>query len=405
MSILVIGIDSVDTRLTGCTTHYTYLLTKILNKKLKIQIADYPWLVRLNPAIPWKTRGNAATVLHVYSSVTEAKEIIKIIRETIKKYATNKNKPAYIALLFREYNDIKEYYRNRPKQLTTLYEKTVHEAVDRSFALKILRETNTDIIDVYGADRRSIVGAIASLGMNLADYTYELITYRNPNNIQKERKIDINTIIDYDLRYKPYTFMNYDYETNKQLITPHGTDPILYGIRGEKVDIIQKALENIEVHEEIQGWIIYRTNQATNQHLKPKKITSIHPYDNPIVRGRIKEKRKLEGKHLIAILTEDNTSLKIAAYRETKNIQRIIEILPETIEVEIGGQIKPHTHTNELTLNIEYIKIQQPLRLPIHNNIVTPPLSSYHHLMKPPERRNYEKKIEHELPVDTDILE
>ena len=405
MPILTIGIDSVDTRLTGCTTHYTYLLVKILNKKLKIQLADYPWLVRLNPAIPWKTRGNAATVLHIYSNTTEAEKITKIVRETIKTYTINRNRPAYIILLSKEHDDIREYYKNRPKQLVTLYERTVHEAIDKTLALKTLKEIKVDAIDLYGIERRSIIGAVASLGMNLADYTYELITYRKPDNINKERKININTIIDYDLRYRPYTFMNYDYELNKQLIAPHGSDPILYGVRGERADIVEKALKHIEVYEEIEGWLIYRTNQATNQHLKRKNIQSIHPYDNPILRGKIRRKRKLRKTHLIATFTENNKTIKIAAYRETKNLQKIIEILPEDIEAEVGGQIKPHTYTGELTLNTEYIKILQPTpTLPL-NNIITPPLSSYHHLMKPPERKQSKKNIEQELPEKKQIIE
>ena len=47
----------------GCTT---YVARTIIQKVIKkYDIIGYPRLVRLNPNIPWKTRGNGALCLHV----------------------------------------------------------------------------------------------------------------------------------------------------------------------------------------------------------------------------------------------------------------------------------------------------------------------------------------------------
>ena len=59
-----LGLDDTDSEEGMCTT---YLTTIILQKLLKeeIEMLDYPNLIRLNPNIPWKTRGNAALCLRL----------------------------------------------------------------------------------------------------------------------------------------------------------------------------------------------------------------------------------------------------------------------------------------------------------------------------------------------------
>ena len=54
-----LGIDDTDSPKGGCTT---WLLTELLREARRegIDLIGEPRLVRLNPNIPWKTRGNAA---------------------------------------------------------------------------------------------------------------------------------------------------------------------------------------------------------------------------------------------------------------------------------------------------------------------------------------------------------
>ncbi|MFN3621698.1 MAG: DNA-binding protein, partial [Nitrososphaerales archaeon] len=58
-----IGIDDTDSKIGGCTTYTaTEAVKHILINKVAI-FKDYPKIIRLNPNIPWKTRGNAAIAL------------------------------------------------------------------------------------------------------------------------------------------------------------------------------------------------------------------------------------------------------------------------------------------------------------------------------------------------------
>ena len=62
---LNIGIDDTDSPRKGCTTYIAALATEYLETHDCVFI-DYPNLVRLNPTIPWKTRGNGAIALRIH---------------------------------------------------------------------------------------------------------------------------------------------------------------------------------------------------------------------------------------------------------------------------------------------------------------------------------------------------
>ena len=55
--MLHIGIDDTDSVKGGCTT---WLATEIIKELSDFDLIGSPRLVRLNPNVPWKTRGNGA---------------------------------------------------------------------------------------------------------------------------------------------------------------------------------------------------------------------------------------------------------------------------------------------------------------------------------------------------------
>ena len=75
--ILHIGIDDTDSPKGMCTTFLAY---KIINrlKKENVDFLDFPNLVRFNPNIPWKTRGNGAVGIKISTSNPEKiKNLVK----------------------------------------------------------------------------------------------------------------------------------------------------------------------------------------------------------------------------------------------------------------------------------------------------------------------------------------
>jgi len=65
--IIHIGIDDTDSPKGMCTTFLSYEIVKFLEKQ-KVEMLDYPSLIRFNPNIPWKTRGNGAVRLTIKTS-------------------------------------------------------------------------------------------------------------------------------------------------------------------------------------------------------------------------------------------------------------------------------------------------------------------------------------------------
>ncbi len=59
---LLVGIDDTDSSRGWCTT---YLAHRIATDVPAVEVLPYPRLVRLNPNVPFKTRGNAAVCLEV----------------------------------------------------------------------------------------------------------------------------------------------------------------------------------------------------------------------------------------------------------------------------------------------------------------------------------------------------
>ena len=63
-SILHVGFDDTDSPKGMCTTFLAYKIVEYLQKQ-DSEFLDYPRLIRFNPNIPWKTRGNGAVSLKI----------------------------------------------------------------------------------------------------------------------------------------------------------------------------------------------------------------------------------------------------------------------------------------------------------------------------------------------------
>src|SRR2546428_5831555 len=59
---LHLGVDDTDSVRGMCTT---YLATELVRALPGLDLIGFPRLVRLNPNIPWKTRGNGAVCLRL----------------------------------------------------------------------------------------------------------------------------------------------------------------------------------------------------------------------------------------------------------------------------------------------------------------------------------------------------
>lgn len=407
-----IGIDDTDSRKFGCTT---YLINDLLAEFQKYTAIGSPSLVRLNPNIPWKTRGNGAVCIRL-----EPKDKVKDeVRENKFQIGTDEyGKPIYGYSLA----DNTQFEKATKDELAK-----VIECVDRIITAKAALEDNStnpgvvvtgtglplelywqvvwDVVEIdvikkkltsMGAmykgykNGRGIIGASAAIAwsshlfprhlgitkpLSILDSTYELITYRSPSQWGTQRHVSPEAVRELDRRY-PSTFNNYDHTNNHVVITPNSPCPILFGVRGDSIADLYSALPKLaENAENIEKWLMFRTNQGTDDHLISTRIHAVKPYSSVIVTGRVRTKPlTITGGHVLfniedpapgSYYTRNKLNvITCAAYEPTKGFRSIVRgLLPGDIVSVYGG-----VRTEPKTINIEKLAItklvQNKIKLP-----------------------------------------
>jgi len=353
-----IGIDDTDSRSGMCTTYLVKVLVERL-KDLRVDLIGPPRLVRLNPNIPWKTRGNGAVCIRIGKGYGEKKVVGEIDGEKI--YAFKYGKDIEIDLndlisILKNYFVLEEPTTNpgmvfsKRKLPERLYWRAVRDVVNIDLVEKILKENNAKFFKFKNG--RGIIGASAAIAWRARKFTYELLTYLPEDKWKDERFIDENSVIEIDKKTK-YTFDNYDYENHYIAISPHSKTPVLFGIRGLDPEELIKAKDMVK-STPYNAWFLFLTNQGTDEHLVRRKIKDVKAYQNVILQGRVvKEAKNIEGGHTIFKIEDSTGKIDCAAYEPTKNFRKIIEKLKVGDEVEVYGSVRDEPRT----INIEKIRI------------------------------------------------
>jgi len=344
-----IGFDDTDSPRMGCTTYIAALLVEKLHK-LGVSFIDYPNLIRLNPNVPWKTRGNGAICLRIECSEEIIEELMNITVETIEENADLDHDGTDPGVVF--------FPDPVPTEVKVFARKAIQSVVTLREAIKLIRAFKAEAVGFKGG--RGIIGGLAAVGETLhSDHTYELIAYRKPENRGTPRQIDASSVKEMDECTSPLTFNNVDPETGRILITPRGPDPILYGIRGEEPDAVKRAHRMVHSYEPIERWVIFRTNHGTDAHLRRvKSIREIQPFHPIIVRGTVTEKpRIIPRRHIIFTIMDETGQIDCAAYEPTGALRKVAKQLIAGDLVEVYGGVRPASSKNPITINLEKLRI------------------------------------------------
>jgi tRNA(Ile2)-agmatinylcytidine synthase len=343
-----IGLDDTDSTKGGCTTYLAAVLIEKL-KKFKVQFIDYPALIRLNPNVPWKTRGNGALCLRFMYPTEFETRIKNAATELWEELSAIKERGTDPGIVFYKNNEI-------PTELRAFAKKTETTIVTLKEAMALIKKLGAEAAGFNTC--RGIIGALAAIGETLeGDYTYELIAYRTPENLGTKRRVDKASIFEMDKLTLPYTFNNVDSEKSRVIITPRGPDPILFGIRGESAEIVKKAFEIIKPLEPVERWVIFRSNQGTDAHLKPiKALSDLEPYSSIIVKGIVSQNpRVVPLRHVIFSIKDNSAEVDCAAYEPTGDLRKIARELVVGDSVEVYGAVHKAFETKPLTINLEKI--------------------------------------------------
>ncbi len=346
-----LGLDDIDSPRGGCTTHFASLLVEKLSAD-GVKWLDYPNLIRLNPNVPYRTRGNGAVALRFKSDEEYAKNVLEIVREIFPSYVERgyrNTNPGVVLVLGRPTEEIREFG-----------EKALWRVQPLGNVRTMLIEN--DIPHIASGNGRGLIGAVSAIGNVLDDdYTYEYIAYRSTELNDEERGVDPVSVAEMNRKMGDKTFANVDEGTGQILIQPNGPDPVLFGIRGNEAEDVKEAASMIDSEQAVERWTIFRTNQGTDAHLSNLlKINKLRPYLSARVRGKVsKDPRMIVGGHVIFEIEDESGSVDCAAYEPTREFREIVQKLIPGDLVELHAGVRPASRQHELTLNVEGMMIVQ----------------------------------------------
>jgi len=332
---MLIGIDDTDSKRGMCTTYLGTLLKKALEQELNeiVQLR----LVRLNPTIRFKTRGNASICI----SIRHSYDVADIVRKHIEQMAHLDDDNTHPGVVFFDGDAI-------PADIRSF----AHDAVHAELCL----ENATELIERHGLEflsfksGRGLIGALAAIGVTVEDCSsYELIAYRFEENLIQKRYINVQSVWRADAATYPYTWDTLDRKAKAVICVPHSSDPILYGIRGDDPHQILAAHRKI-ISEPFQYLTLYRTNQGTDAHVRPAKIRELQEgCSYKVTAAVIGAPWTIAGGHTFVLVGDIGAKLLCAAFEPTKQFRSTVRELRVGDKVVVqGSYVKNCLHLEKL---------------------------------------------------------
>jgi len=344
-TVLNIGFDDTDSLKGMCTTFLAYKIVNFLQKQ-KTEFLDFPRLIRFNPNIPWKTRGNGAVSIKI--KTRNPSKIKNQIRNLVSKYSDIKN-GANPGLVFLESDAI-------PSEFVEFSNLALWQLIKRNSAKRFAKKNNLEFF--YQGNGQGLVGAIGAIGYDFQDHTLELLSYRKRAKFGKERKLSAKSVKIMQEKTFPNTFNSFDTKKGRVLITPHGPDPVFYGVRGENVNSLVYATKILKSDEKLDGYMIFKSNQGTGDHLKNElNFENMKPYSSGQITGIVYNTPQIvKGGHVFFKILSNNQEFWCAVYKPT-GISSIASNLIPGDKICVGGGVRKASKKFPRIINLEFIDV------------------------------------------------
>jgi len=354
--MLYLAFDDTDSLKGMCTT---FLATEMIREFSDLDLIGHPRLVRLNPNVPWKTRGNAALCLRLGRGTGEKFKVGELDGRDIFGWTRSSGHPPPEEILPRAAAVLEKWAEFGDKLTNpavavldrkpppSMYWKAVRDIVPIAEARETAKMTG--VFRTY-KNGRGIVGCVAAAAWRPRDRTYEILTYRQRARWGTERGIDAESVVEMDRKF-PETFNNYDYLNRKFTIAPGSPCPILFGIRAERPSRLEKAMRTIR-SERPDRWFIFETNQGTDEHLV-KAGKTVKRHTSVILRGLVAGPPTVHlGGHVIFPLNYGG-KIDCAAYEPSKQFRRVARALMAGDKVIVCGSVRAEPRT----INVEKLRV------------------------------------------------
>jgi tRNA(Ile2)-agmatinylcytidine synthase len=337
----LVGIDDTDSSRGYCTTYLAYRIATDLRPV--VRVVPYPRLVRLNPNVPFKTRGNAAVCLQVEAA--DAGLAFKLISSKVSQFADVAG-GANSGVVFLDDPGL-------ARSLEPLYLDALSGLVNPHRVRRLLKAHGARTFEL--GNGMGLVGAAASLAFDERfDHTYELISYRQEESWGTRRVLDSSSVKEMEEKTYPRTFNSYDHQKRRVLVSPHGPDPVFAGVRGDSPTSVLGAFQLLKYEERLAGHMVYVSNQHTDAHLQRKLDRKV--YSSGWLEGTVGGVEVGQGGHTYITLETGAGNLLAAAYEPTGDLRRASRLLRRGDSVKASGGIRRATSLHPKALNLEKIE-------------------------------------------------
>jgi len=333
-----IGLDDTDTLSGGCTTYEFHSLIEELSKLSKggspWSIPKDPRLVRLWPFASKRTRGNAALALKIEPMEGKEECLLEFLDTW---YKSLKQRISELEVIQSHHSERRQYPPEPcliylQNQYPDFYWSAVRGNVLFDDAKKIVMSDENSRIWGSEGKMSGLIGSLAAIswtGSN--DFTWELTAYRLKKNMNLERKICLESVESMSKRF-PETILNRDPTSEKPLISPNTPCPVLYGIRSEnekEAELAHDYLQSFDENEGYSSFQIWRTNQATGDHIKNT------------FEGLLKSRPKiLKGGHVlleVELIIQEPCIETLIAFEESGDVKKLANNLTEGDKIRWQG--------------------------------------------------------------------
>ncbi|AQL42827.1 tRNA(Ile2) 2-agmatinylcytidine synthetase [Halorientalis sp. IM1011] len=342
----IVGLDDTDSRTRGmCTTYAAAVLAERVRRAGGN--VERLLLVRLNPAVEYKTRGNAALAVHCDLPVDEAFELATDLVDETAEVADERTNPGVVATT--------DGLGSRSDWLRKLPHRAIREVLDPE---KDVIEPLADGGYHYSGwgSGRGLVGASAAAGAwaglgedpvaQPADWTYECLTYRERDRWGSERDVSPESVFSVADEFYPDIWDTVDRGEGEAVCVPNTPGPVLYGIRGDDRESVEEAAAAIE-SEPVARRETFVTNQGTDMHLQTVEPDEIAEDRAVRVTGEVVEAPETrEGGHVFFSLGFPDAAadpLACAAFEPTKRFRDRVRALRVGDRLTVCGEVSDGT--------------------------------------------------------------
>ncbi|WP_276299472.1 tRNA(Ile)(2)-agmatinylcytidine synthase [Halorussus lipolyticus] len=370
----VLGVDDTDSRERGMCT--TYLTARIADRMAEEATVERLLLVRLNPAVEHKTRGNAALAVHTDA---DPERTFEIAREEISAVAETDDPRTNPGLVVAPGDpedvpeSVAEFAREAVRDLHSVEdaEAIIEDAGYRSAGWKMGRGKIGALAAVgawsaFGGQaavgKSEAVAGDDSCGVVPADWTYECISYREPERVGTPREVDAESVFEAANAAYPEAWDTVDRETGELVCVPHTPGPILHGVRGDDPEVVRRVAEAIE-SEPVERRVVFVTNQGTDAHLRDGLLAEVEDGRAYRVTGTVAEEpENRRGGHVFFSLEDAGERLQCAAFEPTKRFRDRVR------DLRVGDRITACGEVSDGTLKLEKFAVRDLNR----TELVTP---------------------------------